>query len=47
MSGRNGITDFEQIVEMDKQYICEWNLWLDIKIILKTIAVVLKKDGSM
>ena len=47
VSGRSNITDFEEVVKLDTQYISQWNLGLDIKIILKTIAVVFKKEGSM
>ena len=47
VSGRSNITDFEEVVKLDTQYISQWNLGLDIKIIFKTVAVVLKKEGSM
>lgn len=47
VSGRSNITDFEEVVKLDTQYISQWNLGLDIKIILKTVAVVFKKEGSM
>ena len=47
VSGRSNIVDFEKIVELDTKYIAEWNLGLDIKIILKTIMVVLRKEGSV
>ena len=47
VSGRSKITDFEQVVSQDKQYITEWNFALDIKILLKTVLVVLGKEGSM
>lgn len=47
VSGRSKITDFEQVVSLDKQYITEWNFALDIKILLKTVLVVLGKEGSM
>lgn len=47
VSGRNKIKDFEKIVELDNQYIKQWNLALDFKIIFKTIRVVLHKDGAM
>lgn len=46
VSGRSNITDFEKVVSLDTQYIDEWSLWLDIKIILKTILVVLKKGDA-
>lgn len=47
VSGRSNITDFEEVVRLDTQYISEWNIGLDIKILLKTVLVVLKKEGSM
>ena len=47
VSGRSDITDFEEVVRLDKEYITNWNIGLDIKIFFKTIMVVLKKDGSM
>ena len=46
VSGRSSITDFEEIVRLDTQYIEDWSIGLDIKIIFKTILVVLKKDGA-
>ena len=47
VSGRSEITDFEQVVELDKKYIREWNLGLDLKILLKTVLVVLGRRGAM
>lgn len=47
VSGRSDITDFEEVVELDKKYIMDWTLGLDIKIILKTILVVLRRKGAM
>lgn len=46
VSGRSDITDFEEVVKLDKEYINNWNIGLDIKIILKTVMVVFKKDGA-
>jgi len=40
VSGRNQITDFDQIVALDTKYIDQWSLWLDFKIILKTVVVL-------
>lgn len=45
-SGRSEITDFEEIVRMDTEYIENWSLLLDIKLILKTVKVVLCREGS-
>lgn len=47
VSGRSDITDFEEVVRLDKEYISNWNIGLDIKILLKTVLVVFKRDGSM
>lgn len=46
MSGRNEIKDFEDVVKLDVQYIDNWSIGLDIKIILKTIKVVFEKGGE-
>jgi len=47
VSGRSDILDFEDVVKLDTQYINNWSLGLDLKILVKTLAVVLKKEGSM
>lgn len=46
VSGRSDFTDFEEIVKLDNEYINNWSISLDIKIMLKTVLVVLKRDGS-
>ena len=46
VSGRSNIKDFDQVVELDRKYIMEWSLGLDIKIFFKTIKVVLNKEGA-
>lgn len=46
VSGRSNIQDFEEIVKLDCQYIDEFSIWLDIKILLKTVMVVLKHEGA-
>ena len=47
VSGRSKITDFEEVVKLDKKYIREWSMGLDLRILMRTIKVVLDKDGSM
>lgn len=47
VSGRSDFTDFEEIVKLDNEYIKNWSLGLDIKIILKTVLVVLTRKGSV
>ena len=45
-SGRSQITDFEEVVRLDTEYIEHWSLDQDFKIIFKTIAKVLKSDDA-
>lgn len=46
VSGRSDITDFEEVVRLDVEYIQNWNLAMDIKILLKTVLVVCQGRGS-
>lgn len=46
ISGRNDIKDFEEVVKLDLEYIDNWSLLLDFKIIFKTIGVVLGRGGA-
>lgn len=45
VSGRSD-TDYDFRVKTDKWYVSNWSLWLDIVILIKTIKVVLKRDGA-
>ena len=47
VSGRSNITNFEEVVRLDTQYIGEWSVKNDIRIIFHTIVGVLKNDGAM
>ena len=47
VSGRSEITDFEEVVRLDTKYINEWSIGLDIRILLQTVAIVLKREGSV
>jgi exopolysaccharide biosynthesis polyprenyl glycosylphosphotransferase len=46
ISGRNKIVDFNEWMKLDLQYIDKWSLWLDIKLICKTIPTVLSGIGA-
>lgn len=46
VSGRSDITDFEDVVKMDLEYIDNWSLKMDIKILLKTLWVVMFGRGA-
>jgi len=45
VSGRSNV-DFASRVDMDVWYVRNWNIWSDIVILLKTIHVVLRRNGS-
>lgn len=47
VSGRSDITDFEEVVRLDNEYIRNFSISYDMKIILKTIEVVFKRSGSI
>lgn len=47
VSGRSKITDFEEIVRLDTEYINNWSIGLDIRILIKTVQAVLHRDGAM
>jgi len=44
VNGRNAIS-WEERIKLDVWYVENWSLWLDFKIMLKTIKVVIKKEG--
>ena len=46
ISGRSDIQDFEEVMKLDLEYIDNWSLTLDLKILLKTFVVVLKGRGA-
>jgi len=45
ISGRSDI-GYDERVKLDIYYVENWSLWLDVKILLKTVAAVLKKGGA-
>ena len=47
VSGRSNITDFEEVVKLDTEYICNWSMGLDFRILFKTIGAVVKQRGAM
>lgn len=47
VSGRSDITDFEEIVRLDTEYIRNWSMGLDFRILFKTVKTVLHRDGSV
>jgi exopolysaccharide biosynthesis polyprenyl glycosylphosphotransferase len=45
VKGNRSVKDFEEVVRLDCDYIDNWSLWLDAKLILKTCTEVLKAEG--
>lgn len=46
VKGRNNITDFESVVKLDLEYIDNWSIWLDIRLLFQTVFVVLFQRGA-
>lgn len=46
VSGRNKVKDFNDWVRLDLEYIDNWSFWLDLKILWRTIPVVLSGEGA-
>jgi len=45
VSGRSNV-DFDEWMKLDLEYIDKWSFWLDIKILLKTVVVVVRGQGA-
>jgi exopolysaccharide biosynthesis polyprenyl glycosylphosphotransferase len=46
VSGRNDVSDFRDWVRLDLEYIDNWSFWLDLKILMRTVPVVLTGAGA-
>ena len=46
ISGRNNVSDFRDWVRLDLEYIDNWSFWLDLKILWRTVPVVLTGVGA-
>ena len=47
VSGRNEITDFETIVDLEQRYIAGWTVWRDLSLLLRTVPAVLSMRGAL
>ena len=46
VGGRNEVSDFDEWVRLDLEYIRRWSLWLDIQILLRTLGAVFSGSGK-
>lgn len=46
VSGRSDVVDFEDVVFLDRQYIEQWSLWLDVSILFRTVSAVVRRRGA-
>lgn len=44
--GRNNVVDFEEVVRLDLEYIDNWSIWMDVRLLLQTIYVVIFQKGA-
>ena len=47
VSGRNEITSFETVVDLEQRYIAGWTVWRDLGLLLRTIPAVLSMRGAL
>ena len=46
VSGRSSVVDFEDVVYLDRQYIEQWSIWLDVSIMFRTLPAVVRRTGA-
>jgi lipopolysaccharide/colanic/teichoic acid biosynthesis glycosyltransferase len=46
VSGRSDVVDFDEVVKLDRHYIEQWSLSLDVQILLRTIPTVVSRRGA-
>ena len=46
VQGRSEVTDFEEVVRMDREYVERWSMLMDLKILLLTVPAVLRRSGA-
>lgn len=46
VSGRSDVLDFDEVVRLDREYIERWSVWLDLRILGRTLPTVLRRSGA-
>jgi len=44
--GRSSVVDFEEVVRLDREYIEQWSLWMDLHVLFLTLPAVLRRKGA-
>ena len=45
LAGNEDVRDFEEVVRLDCRYIDTWSIWLDIRILARTVVKVFDRSG--
>ena len=46
VAGRNGVTSFEEVLGLERTYIRDWSVWADVRLLARTIPVVVRMNGA-
>lgn len=46
VNGRNKITDFDEVIRLERAYMRHWSIWKDLSILARTVPVVLRMSGA-
>jgi lipopolysaccharide/colanic/teichoic acid biosynthesis glycosyltransferase len=46
VNGRSTITNFEDVVKLDVKYQEQWSFWYDLKLIFRTVILLINKDSG-
>ncbi len=46
VSGRNTITEFDHVVQLERNYMRGWTMWRDVEILLRTVPAVMRMTGA-
>ena len=46
VKGRSSVLDFEEVVELDREYVEQWSFGLDLKVLLETLPAFMRRTGG-
>jgi lipopolysaccharide/colanic/teichoic acid biosynthesis glycosyltransferase len=47
VNGRNSVTDFEEVIRLENDYIRDWSIWKDLGLLIRTVPAVLFMRGAV